>query len=679
MCRRKPCNIAARRPRNGRAAAETAGTHEQVSLKTAQHGAGAPAGAWPQAALESDQEDCVIVSAVSILIKQDTWALIKRLVMENARDKWKNFAFAFALLTVVSAATGATAYMMKDVVNEIFVARRSEMIWVIAGAIVLIYTAKGAASYWNAIILARTGNAIVARLQRRMYKKLLEQDLTFFTRNQLGDLLIVFQAAVQNVSGAINTLILSIGRDIFSLIALISVMVIQDPWMSAASLLIGPPAVIGVMHLMRKVKDVARSEFKSLGVLMTQIKETVLGFRVIKSFRLEGRMRGDMDETVAAVERLGNNMARLDALTVPLMETLGGVAVAIVVVYGGWRVIGTGQDPGAFFSFITALLLAYDPARRLARFNVQFQQNMMGVGMVYRLLDEAASPAERDSGRTLEVREGRIVLENVTFTYAPDAERRSALEGISLEAVPGGVTALVGPSGGGKSTIFALLSRLYLPQQGRVLIDGQDIAECSVGSVRSAAALVSQDTFLFETTIRENLRMGRLDATDEEIEAAARAAHAHEFILEQPQGYDTQVGEGGGRLSGGQRQRISIARAMLADAPILLLDEATSALDSESEAKVQEAMERLKGGRTTLVIAHRLSTVRHADCIHVIERGRVSESGKHEVLLTRGGHYARLHEMQFRGNLETQQMAGEAEHAGAALRDEPARRAVWAG
>ncbi len=602
--------------------------------------------------------------------------------MENARDKWKHFAFAFALLLVVSTATGATAYIMKDIINEIFVAQRREMIWVIAGGIILIYAAKGAASYWNSMILARTGNAIVARLQRRMYARLLEQDQTFLSRHQLGDLLIVFQAAVQSVSAAINTLILSIGRDLFSLIALIAVMVMQDPLISAASLLIGPPAIIGVMYLMRQVKEVAKSEFRSFGVLMTQIKETALGFRVIKSFRLEERMRRDMDETVSAVERLGNNMARLDALTVPMMETLGGVAVAIAVIYGGWRVISTGQDPGAFFSFITALLLAYDPARRLARFNVQFQQNMMGVSMVYRLLDEAPSRAEANEGRRLEVSAGRIAFEDVTFAYLPGAERPSALNGLSFEAEPGAVTALVGPSGGGKSTIFALLSRLYLPQSGRITADGQDLAECSAESVRRAVALVSQDTFLFETTIRENLRMGKLDATDAEIEAAARTAHAHDFIVEQPDGYDTHVGEGGSRLSGGQRQRISIARAMLADAPILLLDEATSALDSESEAKVQEAMERLMGGRTTLVIAHRLSTVRHADRIHVMDRGRVAESGTHDELRARGGLYARFHEIQLRSDNATAPGGASGTHGKAAPEakdardDRPSRRAV---
>jgi ATP-binding cassette subfamily B protein len=414
-----------------------------------------------------------------------------------------------------------------------------------------------------------------------------------------------------------------------------------------AALLIAPPAIFGVMHLMRKVKEVAQSEFRSYSKLMTQLKETALGVDVVKTFRLEGHMRAGISETVSGIEQRQNRLAVLGALTVPLMETLGGLAIAAAIGYSGWRVIGSGTDPGSFFSFITALLLAYEPARRLAQFNVQFQRNLMGVRMVYSLLDRKPSPAERQSAPRLLVTNGAIAFESVTFRYRGE-ERNAALMSLTIEVPPRSVTALVGPSGGGKSTILALLSRLYLPDSGRILIDGQDISEVSAESVRSAMAMVSQDTFLFEGSIRDNLRMGRLEATDEEIEAAARAAHAHEFITEQPQGYDTEVGEGGGLLSGGQRQRIAIARAMLADAPILLLDEATSALDSESEAKVQEAMRRLIAGRTTLVIAHRLSTIRHAQRIHVIDRGTCVETGTHNELLRAGGLYARLHEIQFR-------------------------------
>ena len=567
--------------------------------------------------------------------------------MENARDKWRAYAASFALLAVVSGTTGLTAYLMEDVINEIFLSRRSDMIGVIAAVVAAIFILKGAASYWSAVILARTSNSIVARLQRRMYDRLLEQDLRFFSGTQLGKLLLKFQGGVAGVREAINMLVLSIGRDVLSLIALLTVMVVQDPVLSALALLIGPPAVLGVMYLMRKVKEVAQSEVKSLSQLLTQVKETALGVRVVKTFRLEDHMRAGMADTVAAVERRQNRMAVLGALTVPLMETLGGIAIAIAIAYGGWRVVDTGTDPGSFFSFVTALLMAYEPARRLARFNVQFQQSMIGVELVYALLDMPSSASERQAAPALQVRRGVVSFKDVTFHYRGSGHR-PALRKLTIDVPARGVTALVGPSGGGKSTIFALLSRLYMPDGGQILIDGQDISDFSAGSVRAAVAMVGQDTFLFEGSIRDNLRMGRLDATDAEIEAAAQAAHAHDFILEQPEGYDTEVGEGGGLLSGGQRQRIAIARAMLADAPILLLDEATSALDSESESKVQEAMERLIGGRTTIVIAHRLSTVRNASRIHVIDRGTCVESGTHDELVRVSGLYARLYAFQFR-------------------------------
>ena len=599
-------------------------------------------------------------SAVERLARPETWSLIRRLLSENARDKWHAYAASFVLLAIVSGTTGLSAYVMEGVINEIFVSQRSEMVPVIAAVVAGIFILKGAASYWNSVILARTSNAIVARLQRRMYDRLLEQDLRFFNRTQVGNLIARFQGGAAGAREAINTLIMSIGRDLFSLVALLAVMVIQDPLLSLTALMIAPPAIYGVMHLMRKVKEVAQSEFRSYAKLMTQVKETALGVNVVKTFRLEEHMRAGMSETVAGIEQRQNRLAVLGAMTVPLMETLGGLAIAVAIAYSGWRVIGTGTDPGSFFSFITALLLAYEPARRLARFNVQFQQNMIGVTMVYSLLDRKPSRAERQEAPQLRVSRGAISFRDVTFRYR-GGEHNAALRGMSIDVPPRSVTALVGPSGGGKSTIFALLSRLYLPDSGRILIDGQDISEFSAASVRAAVAMVSQDTFLFEGSIRENLRMGRLDATDAEIEAAARAAHAHEFIMEQPQGYDTEVGEGGGLLSGGQRQRIAIARAMLADAPILLFDEATSALDSESEAKVQEAMGRLIGGRTTLVIAHRLSTIRHAQRIHVIDRGTCVETGTHDELLRMGGLYARLHEIQFR------EMAPQAPRAHAGL------------
>ncbi|MEM8841645.1 MAG: ABC transporter ATP-binding protein [Pseudomonadota bacterium] len=584
------------------------------------------------------------MSAVRELANPDTWRLIRRLMFENAADKWMHYAVGFGLLIIVSAMTGLSAYIMEDVINEIFVERNQQMIYWIALAVMGIFAAKGLAAYGNALILARVGNSIVARLQRRMYDALLAQNLSYYEGMSMGNVVVRFDNGTRMCRDAINSLVLSIGRDVLSLISLVIVMIVQDPTMSFLSLLIGPPAVFGVMYLMRKVKSVAKAEFSSMAKLVSQVKETFLGVKIVKTFRLEDHMRDEIGDAINAVQNLNNNMARLGSLTVPMMETLGGFAVAAAVIYGGSQVVNGGAEPGAFFSFLTALLLAYEPARRLARFNVQFQQSMIGVNMVYEVLDQVEAETETEEGPDLVITEGAVRLDNICFAYAQEP----VLNELTMEFPANKITALVGPSGAGKSTIFGLLTRLRAPTSGAVLIDGQDIRPFSAHSIRGQIAMVTQDSFLFEGTIYDNIRMGRLDATRDEIEAAAQAANAHDFILEQPQGYQTQVGEGGGLLSGGQRQRVAIARAMLADSPILLLDEATSALDSVSEEKVQAALSALMTGRTTIVIAHRLSTVRDADMIHVMDKGRCIESGTHQQLIEADSLYAMLHAMQFK-------------------------------
>ena len=393
------------------------------------------------------------------------------------------------------------------------------------------------------------------------------------------------------------------------------------------------------------IKEVARSELLSFAKMTTTIQQTAQGNRMVKAFGLEPVMRGDMEGAVEGVRERANRIAQVSAMTNPLMETFGGLAIAGVIVYGGWRVIEGGGDPGAFFSFITALLMAYEPAKRLARLNIKLNASLIGVDMLYRLLDMEPSISESEEARPLAVREGTIRLETVRFAYAE--RNRPALHGLALEAPGGKVTALVGPSGAGKSTVFSLIERFYDPDSGTVTIDGQDLRDVTFESLRRQIAYVSQDAFLFDGTVAMNIALGRPEATRAEIERAAADANAADFVARLPKGLDTELGENGARLSGGERQRIAIARAMLRDAPILLLDEPTSALDAETEAHVSEALTRLMQGRTTLVIAHRLATVRRADVIHVMKDGRVLESGRHEELREAGGLYARLHELQF--------------------------------
>jgi len=345
------------------------------------------------------------------------------------------------------------------------------------------------------------------------------------------------------------------------------------------------------------------------------------------------------------VERRANKMARVAARTSPLMESVGGLAIAAIVCYAGYLNVVKDQEPKMLLGFLTALLLAYDPVKRIARMNATLQAALVGVEMLYEVMDTDCRIPEPPDAKPLQLSRGDISLNDVTFSYRPGIP---VIRNISLHCPGGGVTALVGPSGSGKSTILNLIERFYAVDSGEIAIDGQNLASLKTTSLREHMSLVSQDTFLFSDTLRNNIRFARPGATDAEVEAAAKAANAHEFILEQPLGYDTQVGENGGSLSGGQRQRISIARAFLKNAPILVLDEATSSLDSESELRIQEAFDHLMQGRTTIVIAHRFSTIRNARTIHVLADGRVVASGSHEQLIADADSlYANLYRLQY--------------------------------
>ena len=364
---------------------------------------------------------------------------------------------------------------------------------------------------------------------------------------------------------------------------------------------------------------------------------------MVKAFALEDEMRHRLDRSVADVQHESNKMARVSSRASPLMEMLGGFAVALATIYGGYRVIETGATPGAFVSFLAAFLLAYEPAKRLARLNIDLNNNLVGVRVLYEVIDSPAGEPSDDNLPPLKLTKARIEFADVHFSYR---DHTPVLRGMSFVAEPGKVTALVGPSGGGKSTVLNLLLRFYETGSGRVLIDGQNIAAVSRGSLRVSIAYVGQIVHLFRGTVRENIALGKLGASDAEIVAAARAAHAHDFIMSFPAGYDTPVGEHGLQLSGGQRQRVAVARALIKDAPVVLLDEATAALDSESERLVQDAIAHLCEGRTTIVVAHRLHTIVHADRILVVEDGSIVESGRHDELLRRNGRYASFYRLQ---------------------------------
>ena len=569
--------------------------------------------------------------------------LIRRLFADYAYADWRRYALALACMAVAAVCTALTAYLIGEVVNETYLHRNYSAIVILSAVVMAVFLVKGAATYAQAVIMARIANRVVADIQRRLFDKLIGERLAFFADRHSSEFTARLNAGAIAASQVLNLIVAAAGRDFLTLVALLVVMIYQDPLMALIGLIVAPPALFFMRKLIRRARNVAHTQFLGGAAILETLQETIQGIRVVKAFSLEDAMRRRAAASIEAVEQASNKMARVANRSSPLMETLGGVAIAIVILYTGYRVLRTGEAPGAFISFMTAFLLAYEPAKRLVRLNIDLNAALIGVRKLFEVIDGAHGEAEEPARPALTVTHARVEVRGVGFSYRND---EPVLRGLSFVAEPGQMTALVGPSGSGKSTVFNLLLRFYEPDGGEILIDGQNIATVARASLRSRIGYVGQDVFLFGGSVRENIAVGRPHASDEAIAAAARAAFADGFIKTFPRGYDTPVGEHGLQLSGGQRQRIAIARALIKDAPLILLDEATAALDSESEREVQRAISHLCEGRTTIVIAHRLSTIMHADTIHVIEGGRVVESGRHDDLLRQDGRYASFYRLQ---------------------------------
>ena len=576
--------------------------------------------------------------------KDESLRVIYRLFVSDGLKHWRGYALAFSFMGLMAATTGGMAYLMKDAINSIFVHPTTAGIWAVAVIMMVLSTVKGFSAYAQTVTMAKVGNRIVADNQKRIFDRLLGKDVRYYSVYHTADITMRFSSGAASARDALNLVITSIGRDALSLVALVSVAVIQDPFLAIISAVVMPIAVYGTRKLIKKAKAIFKREFGSAVKLNTIAMEFIQGVRTVKAYTLEPVVRERVHAYVDEVERAANNLVGTQAKSSPLMETLGGFAIAGVILYAGYNVVVLDRSPGSFFSVLTALLLAYEPAKRLARFHVDLTPMIIGANMLFELLDGEAPEMDQDKLPALPVGRGRIEFDKVDFGYRPG---EAVLREVDLVAEPGQTTALVGTSGGGKTTIINLIERFYRPTSGAIRIDGHDIAAHSLPSVRGAMALVSQDVFLFSGTVRENIAFGRPGASEEEIIAAAKAAHAHDFIMKFEHGYDAQVGEHGVQLSGGQRQRLAISRAFLKDAPILLLDEATAALDSESEAEVQKALQALQSRRTTIVIAHRLQTVVSADKICVVDGGKVVETGRHDELMAARGRYYTFYQMQF--------------------------------
>lgn len=570
-------------------------------------------------------------------------ALIRRLVVEFGFGQWRRYALAFLLMGIAAACTAIPAYLIGDMVNTANIDHDLRGVIALGLAAAGIFAIKAVTTYGQSVILSRIANHIVAQNQRRVFGKLLHESIDFFAHRHSSEFAARLIAGAAAATQVLNLLISSIGRDLFSLIALVCVMVLRDPLLAVITLIVFPPSLLVLRKMVMRARGIAQAQFTGGTRILQTLQEALQGIRIIKAFTLEDILRTRFDANVAAVEREANKLARVASRSSPLMEVLGGLALAGAVIYGSGRIIDDASYAGHLTSFLMSFLLAVEPAKRLARLNIELTSGLVAVRILFEMIDSEPTEPADDDRPALAIRAARVEFARVDFAYRPG---NPVIRDLSFVAEPAQVTALVGHSGGGKSTILNLIPRFYEVSSGVIAIDDQDIATVSRRSLRMQIAYVTQDVFLFHGSIRENIGFGRPGATQAEIVEAAKAAHAHDFIMASAAGYDTPVGERGLQLSGGERQRIAIARALLKNAPIILLDEATAALDSQSERYVQDAIARLCKGRTTIVIAHRLATVMHADRILVIESGRIVERGRHDELLAKGGRYAAFCRLQ---------------------------------
>jgi subfamily B ATP-binding cassette protein MsbA len=572
-----------------------------------------------------------------------TPSLVRRLLRDHARPHWRSYLATYALMGVVAACTATYTYMLGRAVNETYFGRDISAVLVLCAVSIGVFATRGLAYYGQAVLLARIGNQITADVQRRMFDKILQHSMRFFAQMHSSAYTAQLTYGCIGISSILNLLLGAFGRDLLLLVSLVTVMFREDAILTAGCLIVLPAAMLFLRGLIKRIREQAMAQYAGGANILMMLQDTLQGMRVVKAFRLEGTIRQAVNEGIDRNQQAADRMASLSNRPSVIMEMLGGVAVAAIFCYAAIRTSSGDVTPGGFVAFATAFLLAYEPAKRLARLNLDLVNYLLPARMLFEFLDAPATEPDDAGQPALNVGAGRIEFENINFAYRPG---EPVLRGMSFAAEAGQRTALVGPSGAGKSTMLALMLRLYEPDSGEIVIDGQDIASRSRASLRDSIAYVGQDTFLFSSTIRDNIACGKKDVSDEEIEAAARAAHLHDFIQSLPARYATPVGEHGTMLSGGERQRVAIARALIKNAPIILLDEATSSLDGESELHIRNAVATLCKGRTTIIIAHRLHTITHADKIIVVEGGKILEQGRHEELLRKNGRYADFYRLQ---------------------------------
>lgn len=566
--------------------------------------------------------------------------LFSRLFGEYVKPQLSKLMLALVCMLIVSITTALSAWLMQPILDQIFLKKDKTMLYLIPVAVIVNALIKGGATYYQSSLMKVVGQKILTDIQLRLYVHLIHSDMRFLNDYPSGNLISRFTNDINAMRKTVSDITTGVAIEVFTAIGLVSLMFYQNAHLAVMALIVFPLAFYPIIKIGRRMRKIARGIQEELGGFTVRLDETFQNIRIIKSYNRENYEISRAGRIIDRFLTMYKKSAYVESASSPIMEALGGVSIALIVLYGGMEVIDGVTTPGAFFSFVAAMLLAYKPLKVISNLNTSMQEGLAASKRLFQMLDEQAEIIDEPGVEHAKFKNFNVRFSSVFFSYKSG---KKILDGVNLNIQQGQTVALVGSSGGGKTTILNLLQRFYDPDYGDITIDNKNIKNLSLQSLRDSMALVSQEVALFDDTIKENIRYGRLDATDEEITDAAMAAAAHDFITNMPEGYDTQIGQHGHKLSGGQRQRIAIARAILKNAPILLLDEATSALDTISEKQVQLALEYLKKGRTTIVIAHRLSTIETADLIYVISNGHVKEFGTHKELLEKGGDYAKLY------------------------------------
>ncbi|MCX5874104.1 MAG: ABC transporter transmembrane domain-containing protein [Deltaproteobacteria bacterium] len=543
----------------------------------------------------------------------------------------------------VATLTASLAYLVKPALDDIFFEKNLNMLVMIPAVVASVYILKGLCDFGQYYLMAFIGQSIIRDLRQQMFCKLENMSVGFFIKHSTGELLSRMNNDVSMVQGALTSAITGVVRDTLTVISLIAVVFFRDFKLALIAMIVFPLAIYPLLNFGRKMKRYSRRMLISLEDITDRLNETITGIRIVKAFAMEDYELGRFSQVNETLFNAFMRRFKVRAMSNPVMETLGGFGVCAIVTYGGYQVINGESTQGTFFSFMAALVMLYEPIKRISEVNNTVQEGMSAGERIFSLLDTEPEVKDAPDAILLGDISGKVEFENVSFSY----DSIPVLKDINLVVNPGEAIAVVGESGVGKSTLLDLVPRFYDPSAGAIMIDGMDIRRVTQRSLREKIGIVTQQTILFDDTIRNNIAYGRPDLSLDLVIEAAKAAHAHDFIMAQTDGYNSVIGENGIKLSGGERQRIAIARALLKNPPVLILDEATSNLDSDSEKSVQAALEELMKGRATLVVAHRLSTIQNVDRIYVMAQGRIVEHGSQNELLELNGEFARLYNMQF--------------------------------